>query len=185
MTDQALGKLEIAGLHAQAALQMMAVGCNAFSVHLPVMACRELVSTVAAKRGITMPLDLDNLVRPERLPEWRRATVKAYNFLKHADRDTTDTLPASDLARIEQLNDMEMIANISHLSALGYSMPRAYWGFPASIALIYPDIMNWEATYTDVPQLEIARKRLSNISRATIMKALRIALTEAGHLAPA
>lgn len=180
--SETIDKLQIAGMHAQAALQMMAIGCNAFSIHLPVMACREIIKTVAKRRGVDLALDLTSLIRPERLAEWSSAAVKAYNFFKHADRDPDGTMPAADLARIEQLNDMEMVANVFHLQELGYNLPHCYQGFWGTIAIVYPDILNWEVIFGANPQLRNSYQRVRQASRDTVMFALRSALIEAGQL---
>lgn len=182
MRDETIDKLAIAGMHAEAALQMMAIGCNPFSVHLPVMACSEIVASIAALRGVKLQLDLEHLIREERRSEWRRAGVKAYNFFKHADRDATQSMANSDLARIEGLNDLTMLANLGHLHDLGYQMHSAYLGFSPSIVLIYPDIMNWERMDAEYPKAAEARRRLGNVSRSTIMEAMRISLRNSGLL---
>lgn len=182
MRDETIDKLAIAGMHAEAALQMMAIGCNPFSVHLPVMACSEIVASIAAFRGIKLQLDLEHLIREERRSEWRRAEVEAYNFFKHADRDTTQSMTNADLARIEALNDLTMLANLGHLHDLGFQMHRAYQGFSASIMLIYPDIMNWEMMDAEYPKAAEARIRLGHVSRSTVMEAMRVSLRDAGLL---
>lgn len=182
MAERPIEKLDIAGLHFRAAVQMMASGCNPFSIHLTAMACRELLIAVAKHRGVALPLDASKYVRPEYRKEWDRAAVKVYNFLKHGDRDPNDTLPAGDLSRIEGWNDLEMVSNALHLHALGHVLPTVYNGLVPLIGLLYPGIMDWDGMEHDHPELTVTRRGIAGPDRTTAMKALMHMLRQAGEL---
>jgi hypothetical protein len=51
--------------HITAAIQMTAVGCNPFSVHLVVKACTRLVRDLAKHRGLFLPGDYRDHIKDE------------------------------------------------------------------------------------------------------------------------
>lgn len=160
----------------------MAMECHPYSSHVLVMACRELTESIASYRNVDLPLSSERFIRKEHLVEWRQATVRAYNFFKHADRDPSATMTEDDPARIEGLNDLAMLANISHLHHLGYNLHPAYSGFWVSIALIYPNLMNWPAIDAHNPEAAAIRQKFGEVSRPVVMQALRYSLFKSGLL---
>ncbi|MEO9337004.1 hypothetical protein ABFT80_06150 [Mesorhizobium sp. SB112] len=161
---------------------MIATECHPFSTHMVVMACSELTGTIAKQRGVGLPLSFDHLIRKDRLAEWRRATVQAYNFFKHADRDPSAIMTTDDVERIEVLNDLTMLANISHLHTLGCNLDPAFSTFSMGITLIYPDVMDWKGLDEAFPDIAAARLNLGNPSRKTLLQAMRYALIKRGFL---
>src|SRR3954465_3436571 len=80
-------KLDIAGGHIRAAIQMIAVGVNPYSTHVIVMACEEMLRSIAEAKKVKVAGSIDEAIKPDRLKEWRRHLRSAYNFFKHANND--------------------------------------------------------------------------------------------------
>lgn len=66
---------------------MIAVGANPYSTHVIVMACEEMLRSIAEAKKVRLSCSIDDAIKPVRLTEWRRHLRSAYNFFKHADND--------------------------------------------------------------------------------------------------
>jgi hypothetical protein len=115
-----ISKIDIVDAHLTSAVQMIAVGCDPVSVHIVVMACEELVSSVANDRGIVLEHDFRFHIKDEHHKDWLNLNRKAYNFFKHADRDANEIY--SKLSRFElmRINDLKLLLNFhGHKSIVG------------------------------------------------------------------
>ena len=59
-------KLDIAGDHIRAAIQMIAVGANPYSTHLIVMACEEMLRSIAEAKKVKLSGSFDDAIKPDR-----------------------------------------------------------------------------------------------------------------------
>jgi hypothetical protein len=83
--------------------------------HMLVKAAERILLDIAKHRDVTLPLDLNARIRPEKRGHVHQRLNKTYNFLKHADRDFDDEVPVHDLPR---LNAILLLVVIHHYITL-------------------------------------------------------------------
>jgi hypothetical protein len=113
-------------------MQMIAMECHPYSTHTIVMACKELIISVAASRNIFIEWDPKIWIKDKYYKAFLSQERKAYNYFKHADRDPEEPYdgPAQDELRF--VNEIQTLFNIhGHSKIVGANDPEfnnfSYW----------------------------------------------------------
>lgn len=175
-----LGKLDIVREHIHASIQMIAVECNAFSTHTVVMACRELVTNIAAKRGVGLDWDYRIWIKDEHHTEFRKLSYKAYNYFKHADWDADKTYDGPKTGDLVNLNEVQTLLNIDGYKQIGGIATQPMILFGCTMMITHPNFFRLE--FMDAfPALKSQYANLDR-DRETSVAALRYMLRQAGSL---
>jgi hypothetical protein len=85
---ETLTKLEVAERQLSVAIRLFFERKDLVAVHTLAAASRDLLNDLAKRKGIkSFSMVIEDLVRPEKLKEFREAFRRPQNFFKHADRD--------------------------------------------------------------------------------------------------
>lgn len=152
-------RLNIIEEHITAAIQMMTLGCNPYSVHLLVKACSELVHNMADYRGVVLEGDFRDLIKPEYLPSYIRLANKAYNYFKHADRDPAAPYDGPSPADLQVVNEMLLTHNIYGYWKMQGTVPPALLDFTVMMMAKYPNYLKKEA-FEEYPNIRAQLREL-------------------------
>lgn len=178
-----LTKLDIATLHIVAGIQMIALRANPYSTHLQVMACDEIIETVAEKRNVLLSYGSKLRIKDEHRKEWFAIKRKAYNFFKHADRDADAMYDGPSETDLILLNDITLIMAITGLNQLGHPYPQVFTMFVVAMASYYPRYYKWDDLAAEYPQLVSGMNEfVGRLDRRAIEAALQGMLKNAGYL---
>ncbi|NJO35535.1 MAG: hypothetical protein HC869_23085, partial [Rhodospirillales bacterium] len=112
-------KLDMIRHHLTAAVQMIAIKCNPYSTHVIVKAANEMIEVIARQTGVPLDWDPDLLIKDEHIKDYRKLANKAYNYLKHADKDANDPYDGPAHSDLCKLNDVLSLFNLNGYQALG------------------------------------------------------------------
>jgi hypothetical protein len=85
---ETLTKLEVAERQLRVAIRLFFERKDVVAVHTLAAASRDLLNDLAKRKGIkSFSTMIEDIVRPEKLKEFREAFRRPQNFFKHADRD--------------------------------------------------------------------------------------------------
>lgn len=177
-----ISKADVAHAHTLSAIQGTAVGLDPIAIHLLVMACDEILETIARKKNLTVIADSNVYIVEGHQKEWRDAKRRAYNYFKHADRDADATLEKPDRDGLVFLNDVGILMNIANMSIIGLEVKIIYMHFFYSIGMAYPRLLKWSEIFSEHPQLKVMHDALLKRDRGTIMAALHLHLQREGLL---
>lgn len=178
-----VSKIEIAYQHVRTALKLIALNSHAYSVHVLVMAADELIRSVAKHEGLTLQLEIEAYIKPDRLKEYREAKNWAYNFFKHADRDPGAKFDRSP-EDIAHLTDVILVQACLHLRDFGYK-DAALNFFASGYAILNPDMIDRERTSKEAPDMLQAYDDLNGkLSRETLLDSLLAVFVRDGEIDP-
>jgi len=142
---------------------MIAVGVNAFSTHLVVMAADELLEHIVHEAGTRLTLDLEAQLTPHGIEIMRAHKRDAYNFLKHGKRGYRIGKPAPDAEQIEALNDVMTIVNIHAYRDVTNEYPAYMAAMVAGVALMNEGMVDWDRAPAEAARL---RREIGDFSRS-------------------
>jgi hypothetical protein len=154
-------KLDMIEEHITAAIQMIATGCNPFSTHIVVKAAHELVEVIANKRGILLGWDPRIWIKDEHLGEYRALANKAYNYLKHADRDADKHYDGPDAHELATLNEILTVLNVNGYKMLGCHISPALIDFSWIVNIKHPQLFKKEF----IDSLPAFKEQLQTVNR--------------------
>jgi hypothetical protein len=178
--ERKYGKLDVIGSHLRTAIQMISISCSPFSTHLVVMACREMIMSVAEKRGVLLDWDYRILIKDEHHKAFKALMAKPYNYLKHADRDSAADYDGPKPADLAAANEVQTLANMNGYNALGGEIDTVMGFFVACLMVKHPGFFKLD--FLDAhPDL---KSQFGSLSRdpTTISWALRDGLFQQGAL---
>lgn len=137
-------KLDIVREHLYASIQMISVGCNSFSTHVVVMACREMVLQLSRHNNIELKWDHRRFIKEEFWSNYHAQAVLAYNYFKHADRDAKEVYAGPAYPNLTHLNDAQTLFNIAGYGQLGGETTKPMKNYSLTMALLYPRYFNMD-----------------------------------------
>ncbi|HXO70041.1 MAG TPA: hypothetical protein VN838_13855 [Bradyrhizobium sp.] len=175
-------KLDIAGGHIRAAIQMIAIGANPYSTHVIVMACEEMLRSIAEARKAALAGSLDHAVKKDRLDEWRKHIRSAYNFFKHADRDASTDYDGPSEGNLQILNQIQTMLNCASYQGLSGTAPEEMTLFMNLTAFrFHSDVLDDEF-FKKFPEAEAMANKLAGMNAADIGFGLRLMLRQKSQL---
>jgi hypothetical protein len=175
-------KLDIAGGHIRAAIQMIAIGANPFSTHVIVMACEEMLRSIAEIGKVALAGSLDHAIKKDRLDEWRKHSRSAYNFFKHADRDVSADYDGPDEDNLQTLNQIQTMLNCASYQGLSGTTPYEMTLFMNLTALRFHANVLDDDFSKKFPEAEALAKKLAGMNMADVGFGLRLMLRQKGLL---
>lgn len=133
-----ISKMNVIEHHLTAAIQMIAIGCNSYSIHLVVMACEELIATLAGQRNVLLDYDFRIYVKDEYHKQYRDVVRRAYNFCKHADRDPDEKLIEPEEEALKWVNEVQTILNSNGYRRLGGANLQPISDFALLMSIKHP-----------------------------------------------
>ena len=121
---QVVSKLEIIERHLVASIQMIALEMNPISTHVVVMACEEMVLSLADANGVPLDFDYRIYVKDEFHSQYRNKIRAPYNFFKHADRDPHANYEGPSEGDLSHANEIMTLMNAIGYTKLGGSSRR-------------------------------------------------------------
>lgn len=164
--------------HITATIQMMAVGCNPYSVHVLAKACSAIVHNLADHRGVVLEGDFRDLIKPEHLGDYIRVANKAYNFLKHADRDPGAPYDGPPHHKLVAVNEFLTLHNIHGYRKLEGTAPAPFIDFTVLMMMRHPQYLKPDA-FQEYPEIAAQIKALKP-DNEIVGAALRARLREHG-----
>jgi hypothetical protein len=117
--DTNLSKIEIVEFHLLSAIQMVALEQSEVSTHVIVMACEEMIISLADASNIFLDHDYRIYIKDEHHKDYRRLIRKPYNFFKHADTDSGALYEGPSLSDLGRVNEVTTLVNASGYRKLG------------------------------------------------------------------
>lgn len=114
-----LSKLEIVERHVIASIQMIALEINPISTHVIVMACEEMILSLADANSILLDQDYRIYVEDEFHKQFRRKVREPYNYFKHADQEPHGNYEGPDEDDLRAVNEIITMMNASGYRSLG------------------------------------------------------------------
>lgn len=136
MPRQRVGKLAAARRNLDAALRAWFANEDPLAVHTLIAAAHEVLSDVAAARGLADALYDSPRIKPEYRALWHKAVRAPANFLKHANRD-----PDAEFDFHPRLNDLRLMYCLRSLESLGEEVGDLGRAYAIRIGLEYPDLL--------------------------------------------
>lgn len=175
-------KLDIAGDHIRAAIQMIAVGSNPYSTHVMVMACEEMLHSIAEAKKVKLSGSIDDAIKPDRLKEWRQHLRSAYNFFKHADKDPDKDYEGPDGDKLNTLNEIMTMLNCGSYIALSGAAPEEMKLFMNLTAFRHHANVFDDKFFEKFPEAEATAKKLTQFDPENVRFGVRFMLHQQGLL---
>jgi hypothetical protein len=175
-------KLDIAGDHIRAAIQMISVGVNPYSTHVIVMACEEMLRSIAENKKVKLSGNIDDAIKPDRLTEWRKHVRSAYNFFKHADKDPDKNYEGPDVDKLYTLNEIMTMLNCGYYMELSGTTPDEMKLFTNLIAFRHHANVFDDKFFEKFPEAEATAKKLAQIDPENFRFGIRFMLHKQGLL---
>jgi hypothetical protein len=175
-------KLDIAGDHIRAAIQMIAVGVNPSSTHVIVMACEEILRSIADARKAKLAGSFDDAIKPDRLKEWRQHLRSAYNFFKHADKDPDKDYDGPDGDKLNILNEIMTMLNCASYMDLSGTAPEEMKLFANLTAFRHHVNVLDDTFFKKYPESEAIAKKLAEMKPENLRFGVRFMLHQQGLL---
>src|SRR5260370_37698428 len=156
-------KLDIAGDHIRAAIQMTAVGANPCSTHVIVMACEEMLRSIAEAKKAKLSGSFDDAIKPDKLKEWRQHLRSAYNFFKHADKDPEKNYEGPDGDNLSTLNEIMTMLNCASYIGLSGAAPEEMKLFMNLVAFRHHTNVLDDKFFEKFPEAEETAKKLAQM----------------------
>lgn len=131
-------KLDAIEWHLLASIQMLALDANPYSTHVIVKAAHELVDAMAKHRGVPLQWDPQFWIKHEHLGDYKKIANKAYNYLKHADRDGEALYDGPEWRNLCSLNEVLTLLNIRGLTLLKKEVHPVLAEVSVFIVMKYP-----------------------------------------------
>lgn len=150
-----LTKLEIIEAHLLTSIQMIALGQESISTHVVVMACEELVLSLAKARNIFLDFDYRIYVKDEFHKDYRQQVRRAYNFFKHADKDPEAPYDGPSDKELRSLNEIVTLMNSRGYQSLGGTRLNPIVNIFAIVMMVTtPDLFKseWMDSYPQLRQ---------------------------------
>lgn len=175
-----LSKLDMIGHHLTAAVQMMAIKCNPYSTHVIVKAAHEMIEVMAKKKDVPLAWGPEIHIKDEHIAEYRKLANKAYNYLKHADKDLDAPYDGPKFADLRKLNVTLSLLNLNGYQALGGKVSPTHLDFVIMALIQRPEYFK-DDFIDSMPGL---RERLAETSKDSdiMLMALRQRMVEHGTL---
>jgi hypothetical protein len=175
-------KLDIAGDHIRAAIQMIAVGANPHSTHVIVMACEEMLRSIAEAKQVKLSGSFDDAIKPDRLNEWRQHVRSAYNFFKHADKDPDKDYVGPDGDKLNTLNEIMTMLNCASYMGLSGTAPEEMKLFMNLTAFRHHANVLDDKCFETFPEAEATAKKLAQANPEDVRFGVRLMLHQQGLL---
>lgn len=175
-------KLDVAGEHIRAAIQMIATGVNPFSTHVVVMACEEMLRSIAQAKNVEPSGSFDEAIKPDRLKEWRQHLRSAYNFFKHADKDPEKIYEGPSGEQLNILNEIQTMLNCRSYIDLSGAAPQELTQFMNLIAFRHHENVLADTYFEKFPEAEATAKKLAGMAPEDIRFGIRLMLHGFGLL---
>jgi len=120
-----ISKLDIVERHLLASIQMIALEVNPISTHVIVMACEEMVLSLADARNVLLDFDYRIYIKDEFHKQYRYQVRKPYNFFKHADKDPHQNYDGPDESDLSDVNEILTVMNVVGYTKLGGENQRS------------------------------------------------------------
>jgi hypothetical protein len=175
-------KLDIAGGHIRAAIQMIAIGANPHSTHVIVMASEEMLRSIAESRKVALAGSLDHAIKKDRLAEWRKHIRSAYNFFKHADRDVDTDYDGPGEDDLQTLNQIQTMLNCASYQGLSGTAPEEMTLFMnLTGSRFHANVFDDEFS-KKFPEAEATANKLAAMNVADVGFGIRLMLHQKGLL---
>jgi len=175
-------KLDIAGDHIRAAIQMIAMGVNGYSTHVIVMACEEMLRSIAEAKKVKLSGSFDDAIKPDRLNEWRQHLRSAYNFFKHADKDPAEGYEGPSGDKLNTVNEILTMLNCSSYMELSGTAPDEMTLFMHLTASRHHANVLDDKFFEKFPEAEATAKKLVQTDPDKVRWGLRFILHKQGLL---
>ena len=175
-------KLDIAGGHVRAAIQMIAIRSNPYSTHVIVMACEEMLRSIAEFREVALAGSFDDAIKRDRIDEWRKHIRSAYNFFKHAARDVSADYDGPGEDDLQTLNQIQTMLNCASYQGLSGTTPEEMTSFMNLTAFRFHANVFDDEFFKKFPEAEAMVKQVAGMNAAEVEFGLRLMLYQKGQL---
>jgi hypothetical protein len=175
-------KLDIAGDHIRAAIQMIAIGANPHSIHVIVMGCEEMLRSIAEARKVKLSGSFDDAIKPDRLKEWRQHLRSAYNFFKHADKDPDKDYDGPEGDKLNTVNEIMTMLNCGSYMDLSGTAPEEMKLFANLTAFRHHANVLDDKFFEKFPEAEATAKKLAQMDPEKVRFGVRFMLHQQGLL---
>lgn len=134
---EAVTKQEAAARQLRAAVRLFFDGGDTLAVHTLTGAAFQLLADLGKVRGVASPFRSEQYIRPDRVQELNRALNGIQNFLKHADRDPSETLDYADESTVLYLFETVELAYLVLESPAREMLAYRLW-----FVFSHPDLVN-------------------------------------------
>lgn len=174
------GLMIVARCLMRAASGHAAAKANPISTHVVVMACVEMITSIANAQGVLLDWDYRVYIKDEFHKSWRDQVREAYNFFKHGAKDASaifDRIPPSNLG---ELNEIQTLLNLNGYYAIGGKRKSPFGEATVLLAIKHSSIAKADFL-KDHPE---ARKQFDQAAKMphTAIPALRQALFDSSVL---
>jgi hypothetical protein len=148
-------KLDIIGNHLIASIQMIATRVNPFSTHLIVMACDEMIFSLANARGVLLDTDYRIYIKDEHHKDYRKLIRAPSNYFKHADRDSDVDYTGPSSEELSGANELRTLLNCMEYQTLGGKRLDIHTAYVITMLAKKPHLMK-SAFFDQQPDLKRA-----------------------------
>lgn len=136
-----VSKLRVVEAHLETAIKLIAIEASPISTHLIIMACEEMIESVAKHKNVAPPADMRDFIVDEYQKDYRKLNRQMYNFFKHADRDADDILDSPATRQLQTINELKLALNLRNFASVGGKFPPCMTSYTSAIILKYPHIV--------------------------------------------
>jgi hypothetical protein len=181
--DHSISKLEIVEFHLLTAIQMISLEQSEISTHVIVMACEEMILSLATVSNIFLDHDYRIYVKDEHHKEYRKLVRKPYNFFKHADDDPSARYDGPNLDELRTLNEVLTLMNIiGYRKISGKNLEGVAGGFCTAMLLKRPKLFRQEWIDSNLELRALLDEDWTWTQSSDLYLALREHLFHRGHL---
>jgi hypothetical protein len=152
-TETSLSKLAIIEFHLLTAIQMIALQQSEISTHVIVMACEEMIISLADASNVFLDYDYRIYIKDEHHKDYRRLVRKPYNFFKHADIDSNAPYEGPSLDELREANEIVTLMNANGYQKIGgKNLNKALGVFAATMIAKKPQLFKkeWIASHPEI-----------------------------------
>jgi hypothetical protein len=152
------------------AIRMIFDGEDAFTINMLGQAADKVLLDLLAHAKIDDPVQLEDRIVPEHKNEFFHLYRRAFNFLKHANKDANEKLPVYDLVTG---NEVLLFFNVIRFGRLFSEFTAHMQAYLGCAALLHPTFIKWNDLGEKGQHVLNERKYLEHLSRGDAIKVIR------------